>query len=409
MAGMAGRKKEMENELDVLNKSLKPHNKQVTTIENFIGSPDTISASTKPDIFKVLKDLYTLAKKAISEIQPHEGTDTNSPTMDLVKEELAKLLPGLIKEGMAGLAQPRSDGVKTPDPAPIVMHTLVIEKIIGEEEEEGTDIKISENEWSTVVKKDIKNTLKSVPVRRAHATPGGTAQLQFNTRKDMVEAEEALRDKYKVTPKSEERTKLNPKITIFGIESEISTMETLEEEILIKNHDIRKLKEKGEEFKIVFLDEKDRFAVCQVSPEIRESLKRRGDRICLGLEMHNVKDRYHVIQCYHCQGFGHTSGSPYCKSKDAEPTCFYCAGNHKSKECLNRKDRKTRAIKCVNCSNSRSRAERNEAKTHKASDNLCPSYIRETERVMSRTLSSEEAKNVYQIRVKELLQNRRRN
>ena len=63
MAGMAGRKKEMENELDVLNKSLKPHNKQVTTIENFIGSPDTISASTKPDIFKVLKDLYTLAKR----------------------------------------------------------------------------------------------------------------------------------------------------------------------------------------------------------------------------------------------------------------------------------------------------------------------------------------------------------
>ena len=97
----------MEKELDVLNNSLKAPTKQVsiTTIENFIGSPDAVSASTKPDIFKVLKDMYTLAKKAISQIRPHEGVDTSGPTMDLVKEELAKLLLGLIREGMAGLPQ----------------------------------------------------------------------------------------------------------------------------------------------------------------------------------------------------------------------------------------------------------------------------------------------------------------
>ena len=38
----------------------------------------------------------------------------------------------------------------------------------------------------------------------------------------------------------------------------------------------------------MFLDKKDRFAVCQVSPEIRESLKKKCDRISLGLEMHNL-------------------------------------------------------------------------------------------------------------------------
>ena len=63
MAGMAGMQKEMDKELDVLNNFLKASTKQVsiTTIENFIGhgSPDAIFASTKPDIFKVLKDLYT--------------------------------------------------------------------------------------------------------------------------------------------------------------------------------------------------------------------------------------------------------------------------------------------------------------------------------------------------------------
>ena len=73
IAGMAGMRKEMEKELDVLYNSLKPYSKQVgiTTIENFIDSPDAISASYKPDIFKVLKDLYTLAMKAISQIHPH--------------------------------------------------------------------------------------------------------------------------------------------------------------------------------------------------------------------------------------------------------------------------------------------------------------------------------------------------
>ena len=81
-----------------------------------------------------------------------------------------------------------------------------------------------------------------LPVRRADTTSGGTAQSQFDSRNDLVEAEVSLRNKYKVTPKSEERTKLNPKIQIFGVDSEISTLHN-------KNSDIKKLKEKGEEFK----------------------------------------------------------------------------------------------------------------------------------------------------------------
>ena len=245
--------------------------------------------------------------------------------------------------------------------------------------------------------------LLKVPVMRASTNPSGTARLHFKSKEDLAQAEEALQSKYKVTSKSEEPKMLYPKITISGLDSDITSKEVLESNILSKNEQIKKMKDEGEEFKIVFFDEADRFAVLQVSPAIRAVIKSPGDKLCLGLEMYHVKDRYHVIQCYHCQCYGHTSGSPYCKSKDSDPTCFYCAGSHKSKDCRKKKDKKTEDIKCSNCCNSRNRAEKAMAGTHKASDSLCPFYIREKLKVMSRTHASEEPKNAYQIRVKELL------
>ena len=94
--------------------------------------------------------------------------------------------------------------------------------------------------------------------------------------------------------------------------------------------------------------------------------------------------------------------SRFCKDKDKDPTCFYCAGNHSSKDCNTKKANKTKKIKCYNCSKSRNHSERNAATTHKASDTLCPFYVRERERVMSRTIGCEQAKNSYLQKVKEL-------
>ena len=96
------------------------------------------------------------------------------------------------------------------------------------------------------------------------------------------------------------------------------------------------------------------------------------------------------------------SGSPYCKQKDQDPTCFYCAGRHASKDCRNKKDRKTSSIKCSNCAKSGNKSERAVCGTHKAFDTLCPFYIRERVRIMSRTTGCEEAKNAYIKKIKEL-------
>ncbi len=251
------------------------------------------------------------------------------------------------------------------------------------------------------MRKDLKGSLKSIPVQKASLL-SGTATLRFASKDHLDKAEKLLTNKYKVSTKSEDRKKLEPKLTISDIDPDVTTKEMLQEELLDENEYIKELNG-VEKMKVVFLDKKDRFAVLQVSTEIREAIRQKDDRVHLGLQSHRVRDRIHVVQCYHCQEFGHTSGSKYCKSKDSDSTCFFCAGNHASRDCQNKKNRKINKIKCSNCAKSKSYTERNAATTHKASDSLCPFYVRETERMMSRTMGcTEQTKNLYRQRVQEL-------
>ena len=408
MADMAEVWKKLEEELEEINNSLQQKEDTTTIvsisylIENDVKLP---TGNTAIKLINIVKELYKLANKAITHAKPDDAAPNGSPTMDLVREELARLLPGLIKEGLAGAHQPQSSTTtgKVISTAPVVKYTLDLEKISTGSGDETADAKITEDDWTKVVKKDVQKSLKSVPVIKSSTSSGGTARLQFRSKEDLASAEQALQAKYKLTSKSEETKKLDPKITIFDLDADMLEKSKLEEEVLNKNESIRKLKDQGELFKIVFLDDKERFAVLQVSPAIREVIRKNNDKVCLGLEIHRVKDRFHVVQCYHCQGYGHTSGSIYCRSREEDPSCFFCAGSHASKDCRKKKDKKLGEIKCTNCAKSKSRDERGSAGTHKASDTLCPFYIREKVRVMSRTHASEETKNMYQVRVRELL------
>ena len=71
----------------------------------------------------------------------------------------------------------------------------------------------------------------------------------------------------------------------------------------------------------------------------------------LGLSSCKVTDRYFLVQCYRCQKFGHKKSSEKCLLKESDDTvCLYCANNHLSRECPDRKDLSKR--KCINCANS---------------------------------------------------------
>ena len=380
----------LEDELNVLQNSVSGKSKNLEIAK----VADDLNSTTKPEMFRIIQGLYGFSKKVLTMLKVQE---TNSPDSDhglpsLVRKELKDLLPGLLREALSGDAA----GKKTEE-APKESHTIVLEKIGEGEDEE----KLSEGEWTKIVKLDVKNALKNVPVLRTK-TVEGTARISFKTKEDMDSARDALSTKYKVTPKTQEWKKLDPKLTLSDLDADITDKEVLEAKILEKNDGIRALQEAGETFKVVFLDEKDRLAVVQVSAKIRQCIRESYDRICVDLQQHRVRDRFHIVQCFHCQSFGHMSGSPYCKQKETDPICFYCASSHASKDCKRKKDKKTDSIKCHNCSNSRNSREKDNCKTHNATDYLCPFYIREKERLMSRTHGSEELKNDYLKKVKAL-------
>ena len=391
--------KKYNEELEVINKSLKGTRK--TICETKVPA-DIPSVNRREELFVIIKELYTFAKKVLEVTPPVLActtfTSDDKNLEDLIRKQLTDVLPGLLQNALQEQTPVEKVEKKEAVRKPATQHTLLVEKISDNDEE-----KITDKEWVTVTRKDVKKKLKDVPVVKAAAS-NGTAKLLFDTKEDLDKATDALKGQYKVTSKSEEKKKLNPKLTVSDIHVDVVDAEMLRKEILLKNERIRALEAAGDVFKVVFFDKDNRFAVLQVSPRMREVIRANRDRISIDLEYHSVKDRIHVIQCYHCQEYGHMRDSDYCKQKGQDATCFYCAGKHTSKDCRNKGDKKENRIKCSNCAKSKNKSERDACGTHKASDTLCPFFIRERVRIMSRTAGCEETKNAYLKRIRELRQ-----
>ena len=96
---------------------------------------------------------------------------------------------------------------------------------------------ITESDWATVVSKDVKRELKAVPVQRASVN-NGAATLNFTSKLHLDKAQKALSTKYAVSPLSEDRKKLDPKLTLSDINPDVTTSEILWEKLLEKNENI---------------------------------------------------------------------------------------------------------------------------------------------------------------------------
>merc|ERR1711984_36693 len=97
----------------------------------------------------------------------------------------------------------------------------------------------------------------------------------------------------------------------------------LRTKIMSKNDVLKNVNES--EFDVSFIEKNYNYAVAKVSPEIFPSIRKKG-RIYIDLRSYPVTQHFHVIQCYKCQKFGHTSHSQACNAKDA--TCLYCGNHH---------------------------------------------------------------------------------
>ena len=422
----ATKKKQWEKELDTINNSIKGKAK----IDAAATVSEIGSNNSKETLFKVAKELHILTTKILSSLheepigtaQLPESSANFTPEVvnKLMEAQLTKFLPGFLNEALPGLLDDAlqrhsanggnpPEAVKVPEPTvekPVISHSI----LLGELREEGNaeqGEEMSQGKWNTVVKGDVAKSLETVPVVRAQYK-GGAARLDFKTEEDMKKAENALKDRYSITSRTKEQKKLDPKLTISDLDAEITTKEILEQKLLQKNEFLKHQKEvNGERLTVLFLGKDHRGnleGVIQVSVGMREAIRRNEDRLCVGLQRHSVRDRIHVIQCFHCQGYGHKTGSPYCKLKDVkEGICFFCAGSHSTRDCRRKKNKETDKVKCVNCSNSKSRSEREKSCTHRANDTLCPFYVREKERIMARTHGCEALKNVYRRRTEEHL------
>ena len=366
------------------------------------------SGLLKPQLWEILKVCYKMLPVSPPFTVPADNLDLRESFAKLQKDLISTISslvrPAAESEGLDGRDVKSKDVNEEPE-MPEMKHYVNITTGRGEGEEESFCAK----KWTEFVKPKVESALKTIPVVRSRVNSDHT-RLYFPDEDQMKEAEKVLSPlapECSLTFFSEETKKLDPKVTINDLDSELLEKDALLAAILDKNEDIKKLHNEDKTVRVVFVNKKDRYAVLQIAPEIRRIILNKKDKINIGLRQHLVRNRYHVIQCYNCQAFGHMSGSVYCPRKD-DPVCCFCAGGHQTKDCNARKNDDTGKMKCVNCEVGGSREDKKYAKTHTASSMWCPSYINERARIMERTSTvSKEEKNHYLTRTREELLRKR--
>ena len=333
---------------------------------------------------------------------------------DVLKESFASLKVELLAiveqkvEDKVSQLQGKVEVVE--DEGPVAPVRRYVDIRLDSGDAEGATPVCPKKQWSDVVKPQVEEALKGVPVLNAVVNKG-SVRLSFQNEDQLKEANSVLSPVLgqEVQMFTETKSLLDPRIAISDLGQDLLTKELLLSEITGgKNVQIKKLVDQGGKVRVVHMNPSGRFAVLQVSPEIRNAITQNGDKVFLKLRQHSVRDRYHVVQCFHCQEFGHVAGSIRCSKKDGSPVCAFCAGDHETRSCEHKKRNETGKLNCANCQRSHNREDRRHARSHLASSTLCPYYINERTKLMEKTSGvKKETKNGYRTRAMEELKRRR--
>ena len=166
--------------------------------------------------------------------------------------------------------------------------------------------------------------------------------------------------------------KMLPKIQIINVSPSVTEANIIQH-IKQKNERLKEIIEQGYKCEVVFstkLNNGVRSFVLKVSPNIRnEIIKGNSGYIYLDMSRCRVYDRYHALQCFKCQMFGHMSKD--CRNEDV---CGKCCGKHPTKGC------NSDTLKCISCKN-----KKYEDQNHPAYSRKCPMMIQELNRAMNNT------------------------
>ena len=208
---------------------------------------------------------------------------------------------------------------------------------------------------------------------------------------------------------SKNSKKMLPKITIDGVSSEIlaeldlteasgdsNKIRELEKRQIIlrisdKNPQIKQLSDMGHTLDVIYLknfkrtrgehDHEELTIGLKVSPLIHQTIfSGMNGSLYLGNRRYQVKNRFYIKQCYHCQLLGHTSADCPDVKENKFPVCFRCAGRHRSAECTNRDTHR-----CARCKASPNQNDVDCAAHHNAASLECPVQLREISRMASNT------------------------
>ena len=296
-----------------------------------------------------------------------------------VKDEIATMVPNLVSEVIKQGTLTTSTNDEMANPQVSVNNDRHV--IVLKDKDDAS--KFNEQSWSEVVQGTISPELKKIPVNKSVLNKEGHGCLFFPNKEAQADAKAALEPLFKVTTDNAPKKKVMPKIKVYDIDIDTYSDKTdLREAILDKNQGIASLIERPDDFTIVLIDSVNKYAVLKVTPEIRKYIISHG-KIYLGMYSLRVRDHFHPLQCFSCQQHGHKQGSPDCKHHGkSDKTCLYCAGDHLSKDCPNKKDASKHA--CANCLNSSNPEHRKNA-LHKSTSFKCPFVVKEVNSLIYRT------------------------
>ena len=214
------------------------------------------------------------------------------------------------------------------------------------------------------------------------STRNGDFMIKFNEKDDVNTIAKKMEDNLGF--KAQSRPILLPKMTISYVLKYISLGDSLTELIVKSNKWLQDMVTMdNESFEVLFTYEVKDWGsiVCRMSPKIRAEMIHHGNKIKIENRLCPVKDRFHVLQCGNCLGFGHRM--KVCRMETV--TCTHCAKDHKWRDCPHKEQENE--MRCSNCQEaSETGGPSNESSIkHDARSQQCPIYQRQLQKQIERT------------------------
>jgi len=183
----------------------------------------------------------------------------------------------------------------------------------------------------------LKENLRNIQVKGCFIGTGETKVLCSNN-KQAIDAVEAFKNK---NINATIREPPCPKMIIKNVQISITDEEIINDIRIRNNIDDPEIKvvaniKRNNDFKNV---------VILVSNQTRQKILKKSNCLFIGFQLCKIHDNVHVMQCFHCQKFGHKYAN--CPNKNESVICLYCSKNHKSSECPNKRHKDS--YLCSNC------------------------------------------------------------